>query len=66
MDFTLTEDQQAFRDTARQVVDETIDLELSRGAVGEAFRVSDARQQLRSTAATQLPVGAAATGPARP
>ncbi|HJW94784.1 MAG TPA: CHAT domain-containing protein [Thermoanaerobaculia bacterium] len=51
----------AFLDTARQVVDETIELELSRGAVDEAFRVSDARHQLTSGGhGARLPAGTAA------
>jgi len=51
----------AFLDTARQVIDETIDLQLSRGDVGDAFRVADARHQLRpGSAAPRLPSGAAA------
>jgi CHAT domain-containing protein len=51
----------AFLDTARQLVDETIELQLSRGAVEDAFRISDARHQLRqSGAAHALPAGTAA------
>jgi len=51
----------AFLDTARQAVDETIELELSRGDVREAFRVSDARHQLHpSSAVPRLPTGVTA------
>jgi CHAT domain-containing protein len=51
----------AFLDTARQVIDETIELQLSRGDVGEAFRVAGARHQLRpDPAAPRLPAGVAA------
>jgi CHAT domain-containing protein len=51
----------AFLDTARQVIDETVDLELSRGDVADAFRVADGRQQLRlASFPARLPEGVAA------
>jgi CHAT domain-containing protein len=45
----------SFLDTARQIIDELIELELSRGAVESAFRVSEARHHLQSDAMGEIP-----------
>jgi CHAT domain-containing protein len=43
-----------FLDTAAQIIEESIDLDLSRGSVGDAFRVADRTRELLETSTAPL------------